>query len=188
MRWRQEGGRQQQQIQTGWKQMFPRVKRKTGKKKKVEMAWRRITTGRRERSRRSYLGRPWRRCWWRTWSWGWGWRRPRCGTWRASPRSGARGSPRCSGMSSGRASGPRRCHGGTAGWRTACTRTPPGPSATLWSCGPGDTWETGDLSWLGGGEGGKEQRRLATKAAEPEPTRWEINPLGSHTSLFLIPR
>lgn len=106
-----------------------------------EVRWRQcsVTTGRKGRSRHSYLERPWHRCWWRTWSWGWGCCCPRCETWRASPRSGVLGSPRCSGTSIETESEPRRCRGGRAGWRTACRRTPC-PRSSLWSCGPEDTW------------------------------------------------
>lgn len=92
-----------------------------------------VTTGRRGHIRHSYLRRPWHRYWWRTWSWGWGCCCPRCGSWRASPRSGVPGSPRCSGTSSGTASEAHRCRGGTAGWRTAC-RHILCPGSSLWSC------------------------------------------------------
>lgn len=92
-----------------------------------------VTTDRKGRSPHSYLEKPSHRCWWQTWSWGSGCCCPRCGTWPESPRSGARGNPHCSGTSNGRASEPRRCRGDTAGWRTACTRTPC-LGWSLWSC------------------------------------------------------
>jgi len=109
---------------------------KTDMRRADDECW--VTTGRRGHSRHSYLERPRHICWWRTWSWGWGCCRPRCGTWRASPRSGVPGSPRCSGRCSGMESEPRRCRGDTGGWRTACTRTPC-PGSSLWSCGPEGT-------------------------------------------------
>lgn len=110
------------------------------KYKKHEGRWwqRWVTTGRRGHSQYSYLEKPWHRCWWRTWSWGWGCCCPCCETWRASPRSGVPGSPRCSGTSSGTESEPHRCRGGTAGWRTACRHTLC-PRSSLWSCGLEDT-------------------------------------------------
>lgn len=107
--------------------------------KECEWRWQSlVTTDRREHSRHNYLGRPWHRCWWRTWSWGWDCCHPRCGTWRASPRSGVPGIPRCSDTSTGTESEPHMCRGGTAGWRKACTHTLC-LQRSLWSCDPEDT-------------------------------------------------
>lgn len=92
-----------------------------------------VTTGRRGHSRRSYLEKPWHRCWWQTWSWGWGCCCPR-GTSPASPHSGVPGSLRCNGTSSGTESEPHRCRDGTDGWRTKC-RCTLFPRSSLWLCG-----------------------------------------------------
>lgn len=104
--------------------------------KKREERGRQVTTCRRGRSPHSYLGRPWRRCWWRTWSWGSGCRRR--GKRPAPPRSAAPCSRRCRGRSTATGSEPRRCRGDTAGWRTACKCTLY-PRGSPWSCDPGGT-------------------------------------------------
>ena len=173
----------QQEWNTGYYRWRMEEKWKTKTKRWKKKPWEDdegvVTTGRRGRSRHSYLGRPGHRCWWRTWSWGWGCCRPRCGTWRAWTRSGAPCSPRCSGTSSGTGSEPRRCRGDRAGWRTGCRRTLC-PRSSLWS---------------GGLEGTCVERRRETlekladetkaefyRALEPALTEYKIRPSGVCTS------